>query len=198
MNLRPYRSSDLPSLNQICLQTGASGGDGSDRCTHPELVGSFYAAPYPAFDTKSCLILEDGEGPCGYVLGTFDSRAFANWFNQSWLPQLRERFRGLVSPPEAFDGWILESLDRQMEVPDFVDDYPAHLHIDLLPRVQRGGWGRKMVMAWADLATARGARGLHLGVSGRNLNAVAFYRHIGMHEITAEDWGFHMGMKLGG
>ncbi|MEZ5274967.1 MAG: GNAT family N-acetyltransferase [Opitutaceae bacterium] len=198
MNLRPYRSTDLPSLYRICLETGANGGDGSGRCTHPDLVGAVFAAPYPVYDADSCLVLEDDEGPCGYVLGAFDSRAFALWFNQTWLPEIRDRFRNLTPPPGAFDGWILEYLDRQMEVPDFVDDYPAHLHIDLLPRVQKGGWGRRSIMAWADLAKARGARGLYLGVSGQNLNAVAFYRHIGMHEIAAEDWGFQMGMKLDG
>lgn len=196
MILRPFLSCDLPALYRICLQTGDGGRDGSDRCSHPELVGAAFAAPYAVFDPASCLILEDNAGPCGYVLGAFDTRDFAAWFNRTWRPEIRNRFEGLRPAPEAFDGWILDVLHHEMEIPDFVDDYPAHLHIDLLPAAQKSGWGRRMISAWADLAAKRGARGLHLGVSASNVNAVAFYRHVGFHEITVEEWGYHLGLRL--
>lgn len=196
MQLRSYQSSDLSALYQICLKTTRNGEDGSDNCIHPELVGSYYAAPYAVFDPAMCLILADETGPCGYVLGTSDTRAFTAWFNSSWLPVIRARFAGLQPVEGAGDSSLLERLDQDLEDDDFVDEYPAHLHIDLLPKAQSGGWGRKMIAAWADLAASRGASGLHLGVSASNTNAVGFYRHIGMHEIRAEDWGYYLGLKL--
>lgn len=196
MHLRPYQSSDLSALYEICLKTTRNGEDGSDNCIHPELVGSYYAAPYAIHDPGLCLMLTDEAGPCGYVLGTADTRAFTAWFNETWSPEIRARFAGLEPVAGAGDLSLLERLDQDLEDDDFVDEYPAHLHIDLLPRAQSGGWGRKMIEAWTELAVRRGACGLHLGVSGSNTNAVGFYRHIGMHEIKAEDWGYFLGMKL--
>lgn len=196
MQLRPYRSPDLSALYEICLKTTRNGEDGSDHCTHPELVGSYYAAPYAVFDPGLCLMLADDAGPCGYVLGTADTRAFTAWFNETWLPEIRIRFAGLEPVAGAGDLSLLERLDQDLEDEDFVDEYPAHLHIDLLPRAQSGGWGRKMIEAWTDLAVRQGACGLHLGVAASNTNAVGFYRHIGMHEITAEEWGYVLGLKL--
>ena len=196
MILRPYESSDLSALYEIYVKTTRNGKDGSDTCNHLELVGSYYAAPYVIFDPEMCLILADEEGPCGYVLGTADTRAYTAWFNETWLPEIRARFAGLEPVAGAGDASLLERLDQDLEDEGFVDEYPAHLHIDLLPRAQSGGWGRKMVAAWADLAAKRGASGLFLGVSATNTNAVSFYRHIGLHNITEEDWGYCMGLKL--
>jgi ribosomal protein S18 acetylase RimI-like enzyme len=196
MHLRAYQPEDLSALYEICLKTTRNGEDGSDDCIHPELVGSFYAAPYVIFDPGMCLILADEAGPCGYVLGAADTRAYTAWFNETWLPEIRTKFQGLEPVAGASDAWLLEKLQEDEEDPDYVDRYPAHLHIDLLPRAQKGGWGRRMIMAWADLAARRGACGFHLGVSAENTNAVGFYRHVGMHEIRAEEWGYVMGMKL--
>lgn len=196
MLLRPYESTDLSALYEICLKTTRNGEDGSDNCIHPELVGSYYAAPYAVSDPEMCLILADEEGPSGFVLGTADTRAYTTWFNETWLPEIRARFAGLELVEGAGDASLLERLDQDLEDEDFVDEYPAHLHINLLPRAQSGGWGRKMIAAWADLAAKRGAGGLFLGVSATNANAVGFYRHLGMHEITAEDWGYCLGMKF--
>jgi len=195
MHLRPFRSTDTDHLYDICLRTGDNGRDGSDRCVHPRLCGSCFAAPYAEHDPSLCLILEDDDGPCGYVLGTADTRAFAAWFNTVWLPRLRREFAGLKPRPDAFDNWMLDLIHEDMEVPGFVDAYPAHLHIDLLPRAQGGGWGRRMIHAWAALAGARGAPAFHLGVSSANANAVAFYRHIGLHEIARTEWGYFLGME---
>lgn len=198
MQLRPFlpESSDTDNLYDICLRTADNGEDGSAHCTHPHLVGSYFAVPYAVVNPELVLILQDDEGPCGYVLGTADTRGFAAWFNRTWLPGIRERFGSLAPREDTFDGWLLDILDRDMIVPEFAGKYPAHLHIDLLPRAQGKGWGRRMVNAWAALAGKQGATGFHLGVSSANKNAVSFYRHIGLHELAAEEWGWFMGMKI--
>lgn len=43
--------------------------------------------------------------------------------------------------------------------------HPAHLHIDLLPRLQGQGWGRRLITELAMALHAAGAGGLHLGVA---------------------------------
>ena len=63
--------------------------------------------------------------------------------------------------------------------------YPAHLHIDLLPRLQGKGHGRKLIDTWSECVRALGASGFHLGVGAANTRAVRFYRAYGLEEIES-------------
>jgi ribosomal protein S18 acetylase RimI-like enzyme len=68
--------------------------------------------------------------------------------------------------------------------PEPYEDYPSHLHIDLLPRAQGRGYGRRMMETLIERLRQRGSRGAHLGVNVLNTRAYAFYRRLGFHELT--------------
>jgi GNAT superfamily N-acetyltransferase len=69
-------------------------------------------------------------------------------------------------------------------MPDrIVGAYPAHLHINLLPRVQGQGIGRRLVDRWRAAVAALRATGAHLAVGARNERAVRFYRAYGFREV---------------
>ena len=73
--------------------------------------------------------------------------------------------------------------------------YPAHLHIDLLPRAQGQGHGRRLMTAMFDRLTAAGASGVHLGVRRTNTRAIAFYEKLGFTP-TPDDLGILMTRRL--
>ena len=60
-----------------------------------------------------------------------------------------------------------------------VEAYPAHLHINLLPRLQGRGLGKRLLDTWREAVGVPA----HLAVGGRNARAVRFYRAYGFHEI---------------
>jgi ribosomal protein S18 acetylase RimI-like enzyme len=66
---------------------------------------------------------------------------------------------------------------------DLVAAYPSHLHIDLLPRLQGQGWGRRLINTLLERLRAVGSHGLHLGVAAANTDAQAFYRAVGFTEV---------------
>jgi GNAT superfamily N-acetyltransferase len=70
--------------------------------------------------------------------------------------------------------------------PAIAHGYPAHLHVNLLPRVQGHGVGSKLVEAWLDLAARRGAGAAHVGVNGANLRAIRFWGRHGFAEVKPE------------
>ena len=53
---------------------------------------------------------------------------------------------------------------ERMLVPALAE-YPAHLHIDLLPEWQGKGWGRGLMEAFLRGVHAAGAARVHLGVA---------------------------------
>ena len=195
--VRPFIAEDLPRLFNICLLTGDSGSDGTSVFSDRDLVGHYYAAPYPAYDPAHCLVLADEQGPVGYILGAVDTESFVHWFNREYLPPLREIYRDRSPLEGAVDGWLFETMRRDAVVPIWVKDYPAHLHIDLLSRAQGKGLGRQLFEAWTLLAAEAGASGVHLGVSKRNLNAIQFYEHMGMkrQEDAGGAWMYVMKLR---
>ena len=62
---------------------------------------------------------------------------------------------------------------------ELVSRYPSHLHIDLVPRLQSGGHGRRLISTLADALRRRGSRGVYLAVRPTNVRAIGFYRHVG-------------------
>ncbi len=67
--------------------------------------------------------------------------------------------------------------------PEPYGDYPSHLHIDLLPRAQHRGYGRRMLEQVMDKLQQRGSPGAHLGVSVPNSTAFGFYQRLGFREL---------------
>ena len=64
-----------------------------------------------------------------------------------------------------------------------VPGWPAHLHIDLLPRAQGRGWGRRMLEQQMAALRATGAPGVHLCVAPGNTRAQVFYRKLGFVDL---------------
>jgi ribosomal protein S18 acetylase RimI-like enzyme len=75
-------------------------------------------------------------------------------------------------------------------------DYPAHLHVDLLPRAQGSGHGRQLVDHLLSRLRAMGVLGVHLGVDADNERAIGFYRHVGMRPVRQKPGALILGMPL--
>ena len=183
--IRPFAPPDLPALYRICLLTGDSGNDATALYRDPELLGHYYAAPYAVLEPDLCFVLTVGGEPCGYVLGTCDTEGFNARAEREWFPALRAQ---LPRPPEddlAADANLLRLIHAGYSQHPDLREYPAHLHIDLLPLAQRKGWGRKLIGRFLEALRERGAPAVHLGVSERNTRAIAFYERVGFRLIGA-------------
>ncbi|HET7798994.1 MAG TPA: GNAT family N-acetyltransferase [Humibacillus xanthopallidus] len=184
--LRPYEPRDRVALYDVCLRTGDSGADASASFAVPDLLGEVYVGPYLAFEPELALVLDDGTGAGGYTLGALDTRVFEERCEREWWPPLRERHPLGEHPPGSADAGVVELLHRPARAPDVVvAGHPSHLHIDLLPRWQGGGWGRQLISALLERLAAAGSPGVHLGVGVGNVRAVGFYRHLGFTELLA-------------
>lgn len=183
--IRRYQTPDLDALYEICLRTGAAGGDATDLVDDSRLFGEIWAAPYAIFEPEHAHVIDDG-GIVGYVLGTVDAVAFEQRCELEWWPALRDR-HPLTENGERFDD-LLISLIHHRPPPrlDLAAEFPSELHIDMLPIVQGRGLGRRLLDTMFNGLADAGSPGVHLGVSVHNANAVAFYRHIGFDEHDSD------------
>jgi ribosomal protein S18 acetylase RimI-like enzyme len=191
VSIRPYRASDLDDLYRICLQTGDGGEDATSIFEDPRILGHVFVAPYGLFEPSLAFVAEDELGVGGYIVGALDSKAFAERLESDWWPALRDRY---PPPPSEVspDQWTPDqrwagSIHVPLAAPDdLAGDYPSHLHINLLPRLQSQGVGRQMMSMLIRALREQGSVGVHFFVWPSNQRAIGFYRHLGFTVISAE------------
>lgn len=197
-NIRQASGSDMPYLYEICLKTGLSGLDATDAYYDPLLLGHYYAAPYLWKDPSLCFIAMDDDGvPSGYIVGTSDTEAYNCWFNEEWLPPLRRQYSQNQTSKTDNENNLLDLIRKGpgAGVWEHVG-YPAHLHIDLLPKLQGKGLGKALMETWLERIAEKGVEGIHLGVDGRNTHAFGFYERMGFEILERPEWGAVYGLKI--
>ncbi|WP_293901013.1 GNAT family N-acetyltransferase [Phenylobacterium sp.] len=183
--IRPYRPGDLDALYHICLSTGEHGQDASALYADRRILGEIYAAPYAMLEPELAFVAEDDAGVAAYILGTADTRAFEARREAEWWPALRGRYPDTADVPgrrRTPDEWCAYLIHHPAITPQAVVDVaPAHLHVDLLPRFQRQGLGRRMLDTWLEAVGGRA----HLGTSEPNRRAIRFYETYGWRCLDA-------------
>jgi len=182
--IRPYRPADRAAVYEVCRRTAAAGADATGVYSDDDLMPDIFAGPYLEFEPDLAFVVDTGQRAAGYVLAVSDTRAFVDWFGREWLPKLA-RFEH-VEPPQTPQDAIVDLGYRpeRMLVPE-VDDYPAHLHIDLLPELQGQGFGRELLRTLLAALHERGIRNVHLAIDPANRAARAFYDRLGFRELPS-------------
>ncbi len=61
--------------------------------------------------------------------------------------------------------------------------YPAHLHLNLAPRIQGHGIGRHLFSTWMTAAIVHGVTAIHIGANRANPRAIAFWSRQGFASL---------------
>jgi len=202
--IRLAQPGDEPGAYYVCFKTGNHGDDGEPLYRDdPSALGRIFVGPYLAYEPELRFILEDKEGICGYALGAFESKPFYGGYDAEWRPRLCAQFPAPIgdpakwSPVQRVHSWYH---DPDYFCPEPYEQYPSHLHIDLLPRAQGRGYGRRMLERVMDNLRARSSPGAHLGLSERNTRAFGFYQRLGFQGLTRTGEGdarvIYMGKKF--
>jgi ribosomal protein S18 acetylase RimI-like enzyme len=197
MLIRPVEPADLEALYEVALRTGDAGEDATPLFDDPRLLGEVYVGPYVMLAAGiGSTVLDDAGKPAGYVLAAIDTREFELEAEERWWPPLRERYPLPSDDPSTADGEMIDLIHHPEIAADYVVvEYPAHLHIDLLPHVQGKGVGRMLIDRLFEDLRSRGVPGVHLGADPRNKRAIGFYEYLGFTHLGDEN-DVVMGIRL--
>ena len=189
--IRPILDGDLDALYAISLATGDRGEDASALYADPRVMGHIYSAPYAVLAAELGLVLEHKGTVAGFALGVTDTAAFEAKLERDWWPKLRMDYP--APDPSQRDHWSADerranAFHHPAKAPRSVlPDYPAHMHMNLLPGVQGKGFGSTLLDRWLDLLAAQGgAAGLHVGVNAQNSRALSFWQAKGFAPLTLD------------
>ena len=184
--IRPFRPGDEPALAEICLRTADAGADAAGIFADDDLWAEVFVLPYAARHPELAFVVEDETGtPVGYVVGTPDTAAFEEWFRTEWWPRFATRWPEPEREETRQDGTLRYAYGRRAGAEPYGAEFPAHLHIDLLPAAQGQGWGRRLIDTLIAALRERGVTGLHLVASSQNTGALAFYTRLGFAPLPS-------------
>lgn len=182
--IRRYQPSDRASVYEVCRRTADAGHDASGIYSDDDLMPDIFAGPYLEFEPGLAFVVDTGQRVAGYLLAVAHTRSFVDWFEREWVPRL-SRFEHVDPPVTPEDAIVhLGYRPERMLIPE-VDEYPAHLHIDLLPELQGQGMGRELVRTLLAALRERGIRHVHLAMDPANRAARVFYDRLGFRELPS-------------
>jgi len=195
-DIRAFRPGDEPALAEICVRTADAGQDATGMFRDDRLWADIFVLPYAARHPELAFVVEsDGGRVVGYIVGTSDTEAFEDWFAGSWWPAVRDRYP-LEGAGERERDIITYADQRGPGREQHAAEYPAHLHIDLLPEGQGQGFGRRLIDTLIVALEEQGVAGLHLAASAENTGAVLFYPRVGFTELPSEPGSRAFGRRL--
>lgn len=187
--VRPYEDFDRADVYDVCVRTADNGGDARGQYSDDRLMPDIYAGPYLHLEPDLAFVLDDGNRAVGYVLGTADTRRWVEEYQRRWLPVVASRHLEPAGTGTAQERLVDTLRHPERAVHDGLSDYPAHLHIDLLPEHQGHGHGRALMRTFLAALADRGVPAVHLGMASSNVRARAFYDRLGFHELPVSEPG---------
>ncbi|KAA8997399.1 GNAT family N-acetyltransferase [Affinibrenneria salicis] len=193
--IRLAGAADIPALYDICLRTANAGDDASALYSDPHYPGQRFSVPYAVLEPRFAFVMERDGRVLGYVVATPDTVTFESRLEAQWWPALREAYAGRRAVT-SFDQPLLDAIYQPALTPERLTlDWPAHLHINLLPEAQGSGWGRKLIEKQLETLRSAGVKGVHLGASLQNEKVCAFYQRLGFQHILRSN-AIYMGQTL--
>ncbi|KAF8974443.1 acyl-CoA N-acyltransferase [Flammula alnicola] len=186
LTIRKATEDDTASLSRICLLTADAGVSAEALHDFGELPGLVYSVPYVKLPTTWAFILEeeDTREVVGYVVGSTDTRAYERYAAEHWWPPLAEKYpvEQAVKPGDIYYAKLLRNMHT---APDAnIAFSPVHLHINILEKHQKQGWGRKLIATAVQFLIGAGFQGMWLGVDPRNESAKKFYKRLQFEHIA--------------
>ena len=208
----PYERRFEADLVEICWRTGFMGEslEGTGRFEDRRLFGLLFVLQFPRTWPDTCWVAvkgpKGGERAVGYIVATTDASAQARAAGSLLAWRLRPLLRALLVSswlhPESFRQFLAFGRSRAKELwldPDYREtDYPACLHMNLLPDCQGQGAGTRLMEALLSELRRRQISGIHLGTSERNAKAIPFYKKMGFKLVRESEGEYWTGAKARG
>lgn len=166
MVIRKYEPKDKEKVIYICLND-MYGKYQQDLIDYVEWMFCRY---YIEVEPQNCFVaVDENDEPVGYIYGAIDYDNYQRDF-EPYIKKIAS-----INNRQYLADAMTEMYDHAI----FRMDYPAHLHIDILPDFQSKGIGSKLIEAFCNNIKAQGSNGVMLIVGSDNTGARRFYERNG-------------------
>lgn len=183
MAIRPYEAKDKENVQFICLNS-----DGPDEFSEigRHFLLTTYCDYYTEQEPENCFVATDeNDNAVGYILCGENFDKFKEVFMEEYTSRLAHS-----------EFHCSESKKTTLMLEKFKEEYPAHLHIDLLPDYHRKGLGTILMDTLCAHLREKGVKGIMLTLWYKNTSACRFYEKYGFEILHNEAPELAYGLKL--
>jgi GNAT superfamily N-acetyltransferase len=178
MIVRPFAANDRAAVRRIACATAMMGEPSHLFFDGEEVLADVLTAYFTDQEPGSSFVAESGGVVVGYIIGAKDTRAAEIFFQRKLVWSLWTRIIscGLLLKRK---NWMLclqllrAALTGRLMIPDLARDYPATLHINLLPEARGTGIGGKLMDRYMEYLGANGIPGVRMATMSES--AAAFF-----------------------
>ncbi len=183
MTIRPYQPKDRDAVRFVCLN---SEGLNTAPADENEFVLATFCDYYIEKEPQNCFVaVDETDRAIGYVICAADYDRF--------VPVLKSEYIARLSPENPYYNAAIHSADGEEK---HKADYPAHLHINILPEYQRQGLGHRLIDRLCEHLRKKGIPGVMLCVGALNKTGIGFYRKYGFTLLETLPGDLAFGIKL--
>ena len=180
--VRAYTPEYRKRMEEICIATASD--KARTDAVHGEFTKKMYCDLYLDHGIGMMLV-DETEQAVGYVLAAKDIGTF--------LQKSKEDRKAITDLGEYYAKRAEAEWDGYLQ---YAEDYPAHLHIDILEDYTGHGNGSHLMQDMLKELKTQGVKGVMLGVAKSNPRAVAFYQKNGFTVLEESEGGYAMGIRL--
>lgn len=177
MKIRSFEEKDKSAIERICRETVIS----KSLQKHLDCVTLLYADFYIETEPEHIFVAVDDNDECkGYILCAPSADRFEKNWKNGYFERLKKLNRSFVCVQKS-------TIKKYKKLAK--KGFPAHLHIDLDPDVQRCGTGTKLVDELLMHLEKIGVGGLCLDCAPSNVKGNNFYKKYGFTLYKASLFG---------
>ncbi len=187
MIIRPFEEKDKENVRFVCLNS-----EGPCKMTPDEAhyILTTYCNYYIEKEGRNCFVaVDDDDRAIAYIICTENYDEYRKVFLKEYVCRLDENL--VVWNSNARKSAISSTTLQEK----YKEDYPAHLHVDVLPEYHRKGIGHMLVNTLKEHLHKKGVRGVMLTVGSQNMVGQGFYKKYGFEFIEKVGDDVAFGLK---
>ncbi len=172
ITVRKYEEKDRENIFKICVETSALSTETQKDLDFLNLMYNDY---YAALESENCFVAaNENDEAVGYILCAQNYDEYYKRFKGLYLPRIKKL---------GFKYYVMAMGEIGVHGL-FKKNYPAHLHIDILPVCQGKGTGTALVKALKAHLKENGVDSLMLSCGMNNKGALKFYKKNGFKQLA--------------
>lgn len=178
VTIRPVTPADRSELGTIAYETAFFGKSAEVFFPSRKLFTELWIDPYLGPAGCCCFIVELGGRAVGYIVGTCDISAYQRHLATLTPGLLWRMLNGAYRDARGSVRYLWRML-RFSGTPAPVADFPAQLHMNLLPGARGEGAGNLLLETHLNCLRQRGVPGVQLSTTSLNSAALHLYGKFG-------------------
>ena len=184
MIIRPYEEKDKENVRFVCLNS-----DGPCKLNEKgqHFILTTYCDYFIEQEPENCFVAADeNDRAVGYILCAENYDKFLKVFRKEYTSRFKKY--NLADRIKSIGASFFQLVHKK--------EYPAHMHIDILPEYQRMGLGHKLTDALCEHLKKKGIKGINLTMYAGNKKGGGFYRKYGFTLIEDKFSAHVFALKL--